>query len=383
MLKTILVSLLAGCLALLAGLYLTYDAPATSASGAPLAVDFQAARALAGSGTQRQGAFQLQLDESGRGVLLLPTPGLQLDQYSHVNILLQESFSGSSLELMWKAGRGGNISRTTVPHRGEKSLWIATDGLPGWEGEAVSMVLSFQGEAEQSVLVRAVALAPPSFSMHLTALFRDWSAFGAWKGTSINLHSGGQTAFPPVPPVPVAAAMFALSALAYGLLLSLPRSGMRFDSRIIPALFIVCWISLDLLWQRNLLLQLNETRQQFAGKDTPARLASGPNASLYRFIEEVRQHIPSADARVFASSFNEGQGMRGAYYLYPLNAFWQRGGEELPQRQYLRRGDYLVLLQPSTLSFDPGNGVLFLPDNSRIEVDLLLHRPQGKLLRVL
>jgi hypothetical protein len=179
------------------------------------------------------------------------------------------------------------------------------------------------------------------------------------------------------------AAWLALSSIILAIRLLLARSKAQVYVLVLPMLFLIAWLTLDMVWQGKLLQQLFETRAQFSGKTMTEKLQSGGDGELYEFIEDAHSLIDSANARVYVGSASEYQGMRGAYYLYPLNVFWQRHTQGLPGVEYLSRGDYLVILQPSELQFDKQKSILSLPDGSPLQVEALLKRPRGRLFKLL
>ena len=74
--------------------------------------------------------------------------------------------------------------------------------------------------------------------------------------------------------------------------------------------------------------------------------------------------------------------MRGAYYLYPFNVFWQRHGKELPRGKYIHRGDYIVVVQPAQTQFNAVTGMLLSPQRKPISAESILTRGLGSLYRV-
>ncbi|MCP4829333.1 MAG: hypothetical protein GY889_10730, partial [Proteobacteria bacterium] len=82
-----------------------------------------------------------------------------------------------------------------------------------------------------------------------------------------------------------------------------------------------------------------------------------PDAKLYRSIAAVKAHIKEPDARVMIATSDLYAGMRAAYFLYPLNAFWRLERPEIPDQQYLRKGDYILVLGPSRARVNKDRGV--------------------------
>ena len=122
-------------------------------------------------------------------------------------------------------------------------------------------------------------------------------------------------------------------------------------------IFLACWLVLDLVWQNRLLRQVAHSHFTFAGLSNEEKLAAGPDARLYRSIAAVKAHINEPDARVMVATSDLYAGMRAAYFLYPLNAYWRLERPEIPDAQYLRKGDYILLLKPSRAYAHKDKGV--------------------------
>jgi hypothetical protein len=384
MLKQIFFSLLAGSLVLLAGIVLIYTPPPQHANISSRALEISNGKVQKGVGVYRQGGFHLQLDASGWALLIVPTDRLQLDNYPYVHIIFRDSLNADSLVLLWKSkSRDRRISRASIPYNQEKSMWLTMDGIPGWLGEVESVAISIQGIPEDQIVLEQIAFAPASLSAHLKSIYANWTTFSPWSGTSVNFHAGVYQENLALHPVPLMAVWFALSSIILAIRLLLARSKPQVYVLVLPMIFLIAWLTLDMVWQGKLLQQLFETRSQFSGKNMTEKLQSGGDGELYKFIEDVHSLIDSTNARVYVGSASDSRGMRGAYYLYPLNVFWQRHAQELPGVEYMSRGDYLVILKPSELQFDKKKSILSLPDGSPLQVEVLLTRPRGQLFKVL
>jgi hypothetical protein len=178
------------------------------------------------------------------------------------------------------------------------------------------------------------------------------------------------------------AAALACGLLGYGVLL-LARPRTQLDWRFLSAGFLVCWIGLDLAWQSKLWHQLGLTRAQFSGLDSRAKLLAGPDGALVQFMSDVHRLVSVSDARVFVASADDFHGMRGSYYLYPMNVFWQRHGPELPARQYIHGGDYIVVVQPTGFHFDPQTSTLRAAGREPLPVQRIASAGPGGLYRML
>jgi len=232
-------------------------------------------------------------------------------------------------------------------------------------------------------LLAGIYLLYPSGANELGAIYGEWISFAPWSQASINRYTGIVTSKTGLSPVPVIAVLLGLSLLAYALLLLVFKTKIRFDWRIVATLTIVCWMTLDLLWQTRLLQQLVDTRQTFAGMEHDDKLAATPNGWLFQFIKRVKQKSDTPNARFFIGTSDEYFAILGTYYLYPKNAYWKRYAPELPDKRYLHKGDYIVIVRPSTILFDRRTNILLLPDNTSLTVEQLMEASMGGLFRVL
>jgi hypothetical protein len=385
MLKTVIFCLVVASLLLLGGAYFALTPPILAAGKADtMLLDIRAGKAVAGSGAFRQGAFRLRLDAAGQGVVVLPAGDFPLEEYPYVQLDLRNAITADRLSLMWRAdtpGRETFLAKLTP--RSTKTISVRMTDTAGWRGIAESIAVYVAGEPGALVSLVRINLARPTFGRYLGTVFRDWTAYRPWTHSAVNLQPGVTQSATSLYPVPVMAALFVLALTVYGLVLKPAAFASHFDARVATALFLVTWLVLDLSWQANLVQQLSVTYDRFAGKSSDAKLRSGPDGALYRFTRDAIPLIDTQDARIFVGSAQEYLAMRGAYYFYPLNAFWERHAEEFPERRYFHPGDYLVLLNPTRLIVDERSGQLSLPDGSQLPVETLLKRPQGRLLRVL
>ena len=232
-------------------------------------------------------------------------------------------------------------------------------------------------------LLAGIYLLYPSGANELGAVYGEWTSFAPWSLTSINRYTGIVTSKTGFSPVPIIAILLGLSLLAYALLLLVFKTKIRFDWRIVATLTIVCWMTLDLLWQTRLLQRLVDTRQTFAGMEHDDKLTAAPNGRLFQFIKRVKHKADTPNARFFIGTSYEYFAVLGAYHLYPKNAYWKRYGPELPDKRYLHKGDYIVIVRPSTIRFDPRTNILSLPGNTSLPVEQLMEASVGGLFRVL
>lgn len=374
MLRVTGLSLLLGSAAFVAVLY-TIFLPGETHTASPRALVWEPPVTEGASNGRR-----VVLSKHGGAVVTLPQAGFAADHYPYLHLSLQEVRPKSAILLAW---RTTSDPEANYSHQFEttsrESLWIATSELPGWEGTIQNVYLFIAGEADAAVTIDAFELHQPSLAAQLRGIYSDLTAYEPWNRSSMNSHTGARnvSAFYPAP---LFAGLF-LACLGAYLVLCLAVPRIQFTWSVPGLVFLSVWVCLDLVWQTRLVQQVADTRATFAGKTDDQKLRIGPDAALYQFVRSASEQIPRSDARVFVASSDDYTGLRAAYYFYPLNALWRLQTDEIPQPHFLRSGDYLALLNPTTVELDAQGSTAHFSKGSLV-VDTLVSEPAGTLVRV-
>ncbi len=383
MLKLTGISMLTGLVALLAITYLTHVMPETSAQHAAIKWNAATARVEIGTGVLTDRTLRLQLNTSGRGIVELPVPHAPADAFTFLHLGFTQKPGKSSILILWSTAQtGAKIHVYQLQENPGTSFWIHTKKLKGWSGDITSLGVMVAGRPGATVTFQDVSLLPATLGTLLQSVYSDWTAFRPWQHSSVNTHKGTGSDNPSFYPVVVVAAFLALCIMAYGLILLFFRARASFDWRVMASLFLIGWLGLDLIWQGKLFRQLALTHKTFSGMDSQEKLAVGIDGELVKFMAEVKQELDATDSRIFVSSSVDYMGMRGAYYLYPFNVYWERRGPELPQSKYVHSGDYIVVVQPADTSFDTATGKLLSSHDTSLSVEPILSHRLGSLYRV-
>ena len=384
MLRTALISLIIGLL-LTSSIFLFLDSAGRGSSRAlGKSWDPGEMRVVAGHGAKSGGGLFLVLNQAGQGIVEVASKSEKLDELSVLHVTLNEGSAADGLMVAWRT----KLSREKLLHyrvaaAPAGSLWLSMKDVPGWEGIATSIGLVFLGPPGARVEIRSVELLAPVFPYNAQALLSDWTDFAAWKLHSINAHPGVNSSGNSHYPVPFAAAVLVVSILVYLSGFFILRRKVNIELRVVAIMFLICWIALDMIWQARLLRQLDATREAFAGKTPSEKRVEGRDANLFGFISRVREEIGPGHPRVFVTSSNDYTGMRGAYFLYPLNVYWQRKPPSLPLAESITRGDFIVLLKPTQLFYDSPSSTIQYGDKSRLSVRRILSTPTGDLFQVI
>jgi hypothetical protein len=383
MLRVAVLSLLLGAAALIAVLTQFFPPLNAAHSQAP-AIMWSAETAIVAVGTPTLvgSTLELELDSTGAGLVTLAAGPFDAANVSFVHLALEQSASKMVATLIWtRADNPGDSQSYKLESHARRALWLSTDELRGWNGGIGTLSLGFEGRAGDTVLISDFSLFPASATRQLLAVISDLMAYAPWNIAAMNTYTGAFNSAS-FYPVMLAVALLALSLLAYGLLILLFRTRLRFDPAVVVLIFFASWLMLDIFWQRRLLLQLVDTHHAFAGKSTEEKLAVGPDAAMYSFVTTVKPLVQPADARVFVVSGDHYFRMRTAYYFLPLNTYWAHYHPLLPEKKSLRTGDYIVLVNPSPIRFDARRNMIVGPQRQGMHAQLVFSDQTGTVVRL-
>ncbi len=383
MVRVTVLSLLLGALALTAGLTLFFPPPGATAGLSPaITLNATSSKVTVGTGTFSNGELLLKLNTAGAGVVSLTDQPFDARSYAFLQLAIAEPSDTVQALISWTSNAKDNNVHAYVPHNTSwTGMWLATSEITDWADTIVTLNLILVGQPGETVRISTFGVFTSASSHQLQAIVSDLTGYVPWNRAAMNSHTG-VTPVSSFYPTVLIVAYFTLSVLAYGLLLLVWRSTVQFSWRVIALIFLACWVSLDMLWQNRLLLQVADTYRTFADKNPQERIAAGPDAVLYNFVTQVIPLVRPPDARIFVSSSDIYLGQRGAYYLYPFNVFWPGPSGEFPAASLLHSGDLIVLIKPTPMRFDAATNTLATSPGTALGAELLFSDPTGQLLRV-
>ncbi len=302
--------------------------------------------------------------------------------------LLQYQFESASLspqlQLVWRtASDPGIIHHADLNVTDSGTSWLNLASHPQWQGTVEELgVYVIADAAEQALSISHLTLEPLGWRAASARHWSDWTSWRGWSARSINYLSGTSDQSAPSP-VPVAAAW---SALAVGLLLLAGVCGGGWQPSALAATLLLPWISLDLLWQKELLTQLTQTREQFAEKTVQQKHLADVDGDIYRYIMRLKDGIlptePSRLVIVHDSAGHNFDRLKAQYYLLPHNVY---NFGRLPPATGVERIDYILILgDVPDLEFDPQtNNLVWQYGEATREAELLDSAAMGRLYRVL
>ena len=241
--------------------------------------------------------------------------------------------------------------------------------VSNWSGVVTEVGLLLTGPVPEPVTVRYIAAEPLTPGSLWPVLWTQWQSFLPWKQASINFVNVSRGTY--LSPVVAAAMWIVLVWVCYRLLAGRQSWSWRWAFSI----FLVAWILLDLRFQADLLFKLRETRFNYAGKNVEARLASGPDATLYQTARHFLDQVDTSNTRVFVltdepKAVGSYKRHRVHYYLLPVNAF--SGMREPLSADQLVPGDVIFIVGPhERVRFDAARGELVWGDDQHARVSRL------------
>lgn len=339
---------------------------------------------LVGLPVNARGVAAVRLDQSGRGVIEVATRNIALADLPYLQLRFRGRPDVLAMIVGWRTEASG---RTIRNHRvglsPGREIWLDMGDVRHWQGQATSLAVVFLGPPGGRVDLETISLRPQTIASSLRVQLDDWLTFVPWRQSSINAYIGvtapGKTAYPVV----VLTLLFIIASMVYltSTRLGRGRSGIRWS--VVGVIFTLCWIAVDGLWQYRLTQQVTLTAETFAGKNREEKLLATNDDYLFRFAQDVRQAIHTKDARIFINTTDDYLGMRSAYYLYPMNVFWERHARALPASKFFQRGDYIVLLNPALASLNSETGELTYGTGQILKVRAISSTNVGALLEVI
>jgi hypothetical protein len=303
--------------------------------------------------------------------------------YPLLKYQVDAAFPGPDILLIWRTlSDPGVLYNTELAATDGRAARLDLARLPDWRGTVLEIGVYVRAHAaEQELAIGGLALEPLGWRAALATDWSEWTRFRGWSAQSINYLYGTPDS-EGLSPVLVAAAWSALAVLLL-LIAGLLRGGVPVGA--LAAVVLLPWISLDLLWQRELSTQLLQTRDQFAGKTIPEKHLADLDGDIYGYITRLKNEVlPAEPARIVILHDSHGHNferLKAQYYLLPNNSY--NRGRSLP-REGLNKVDYVLALGTVPgLEFSAESHTLIWKNRKRtVRADLLDSDPMGTLYRL-
>lgn len=332
--------------------------------------------------------LEIQAGAEGKIFVSVAPAQFEFNDYSAVGVEFSEVPARARFFIIWRNGSGQEGMRQFwLPGGKAGAVSVMMPDEVAWDGAADLLGLGIVVPPYATVGIKSISLARPTLIAGMIRRFgnqlRHWSSLKPWVPADVNFYTGTVTSARETFPVQFFATLLATLLAGYLVYLLASRTGRRFNWRVAGALTLACWLALDLLWQLRLGRQVGETYRTFAGKSADEKLLVSADGPIAQFIARVKDSMDGETPRVFLASDNDYGAMLSAYYIAPLNTYWHRDGPELPDRNFLASGDYILLVPPFTTAYEATDSAITLPDGSTVPVQRILQEELGILLRVI
>ncbi|MDC0362719.1 hypothetical protein OAN12_06715 [Halioglobus sp.] len=308
----------------------------------------------------------VDLPHSGRGVILFPIERLAANDYPFLSLELDNYTAIERIYIVWRNSISTQRTAHRLPEETHTENWIFNASQPEWKGDILELGIMIEGRPGERVNVLNAQLLPWTNANLIKAIQASWQRFDVWQFDSINLYKATETADSPFPQIPLIALWIGLSLLCYLALHVFSNSSTSTAWTGAACIFVVGWLCIDTLWQRKLIMQLQHTWSPYDDKLLQDRILIDTNAAIARMAHSVIDAIGPNDRRIFVNSNDEYLAMRSAFALYPRNVYWNRKQVGQLPTEHLGAGDYITLVQPTSIKFRESRGELVTSTGDRI-----------------
>ncbi|MCB1847505.1 MAG: hypothetical protein KDI04_09000 [Halieaceae bacterium] len=309
---------------------------------------------------------------------------LDSEAYRLLTIHMSQLPPGMAATVFWrKSGQalGDALYSQPVPANVAGAATLDMTRNPGWRGPLAEIGLLLAGDpGSRELHFSGLSLVDRGVGPALGSLLTQWTGFHRFDQTSINRLSATFTAGT-LSPIPVAAVWAGLALLLVLVAGWLGKAAPRITYLLVV---LTVWVSLDLLWQRQLSAQLQLSQQLFQGRSVAERHRRDFDSALYDYAQQLKSGgLPDTPARLFMLHNSQGhnfQRLKLQYYLLPHNIY---NLSVLPPEGAVREGDYILALVPVPgLEFHGGRSLLRWDEGAPVSATLEHSHPMGKLFRV-
>lgn len=306
---------------------------------------------------------------------------LQAQNFDFLTYRISDRNPTQRVYLIWRtAEKPADVFNARLPWSGNGLTTMRLTELPDWQGTITELGLDIYGDLRgQPLIISELNLSPDGVAEQLSAIRSDWTAFTGWTQKSINYLGNPKSTLPT--PTQAAAAWAGLT-LALLLLIRAPQRGQPLV--VLGVAVFVPWLALDILWQRELNIQLAETQALFSGKTMDERHLADEDSEIYSYTKRLKQDIlPVKPVRLFIlhdSEEHNYERLKVQYYLLPHNIY---NYGRLPPGTKIKPGDFILKLgEVPDLNYQQNPDRLVWGKTGKLAVTLLDNDSQGQLFEV-
>lgn len=325
--------------------------------------------------------YSLAGELEGRSLLTRRT-NLRASDFPFFEYNISGRHPGTTVYLRWRTAENTEETfNAKLDWSGDRKTVFHLGGLENWRGTITEIGLDIYGDLRgQPILIEELAASPYSTGSLLATIWSEWTLFETWNQASINNLQGTKKG------ALLSPTMAAISWISCALLILSTLRLTRWRPRLLSygLALAIPWIAIDLMWQRDLSTQLDETRKLFGNKTVSEKHLGDIDSHIYSYATRLKDTVlPSSPARIFlihAAPGHNFERLKTQYYLLPHNIY--NFGHQPPSAA-VRPGDYILALgnQPD-MRFEERQGRLVWTDGYSLSISLADRDTRGALYRV-
>ena len=318
----------------------------------PIAWTAQQLTLMRGVGSIVGGELVVTSSGADGTVLVSIESDFRTDQYPAIAWAAIDIPEGADVRLLWRNDVApSRINTAPVAIESGRPLPLLLVGNPAWIGHAKGIALLVSTRLDKPLHLRGAVAKPMGALAILVDRAREWYAFEAWTGESIEKVVGGADVQDLPLPALVALATSLTIAIWFGWT-RLRRVSPAALPGVIVVAFLAAWLVLDARYVFNLARQTADTAARYKGLDWREKHLAAEDGELFEFVEKARAKLPAAPARVFVAAEAHYFRGRAAYYLYPHNVYYDPARDAMPPVERLHSGDYLLIYRRHGAQYD-------------------------------
>lgn len=295
----------------------------------------------------------------GEGILEAKTR-FDASHFPLVKIDINGFHSGVKVVLFWSSSENSqnpNFEELDLYQQGGN--WTAVNGNSNWSGPVDNIAIGVFGDLrDQPLSVSTLEFWPDNAFRRAVMTVGGWLHFKVWTQASINqLTLGSQKV---QSPTLFLGSSWLLSIVIFWFASAL---GQRSDFGQVTAhaaiSFLTLWLTLDILWQRQLFLQLGESRVLFSGKTMHDKKLSDIDGASYDELAAIRNLLPAPGPRIWILTAERDSFLayRTKFHLTPHQTY------------YYHDAGFMHYLMTRFGAAEAGDYLLSIDSVSRLEVD--------------
>jgi hypothetical protein len=311
-------------------------------------------------------------DASGLVVVSLRTSFKSTD-FAGIEWVVIDAPDTVDASLLWRTDvKPADLNTMPLTIVSGRFLPVVTRNHEGWIGNIVGLALAMKGPFAEPVRIRGIIAKPLSAPGLLLDRASEWFAFERWTGTSINTITGGADVQDLPLPLLLAGAVTLATLLVVGLRRLRPSLVPVSALAALAAFALAAWMLLDVRWTWNLVRQVDASAERFGGKSWADKRLAVEDGPLFEFVGKAKEAMPSTPARVVIAADSHYFRGRAAYHLYPHNVLFDPRTNHLPDRKFLRPGDWILVYHRRGVQFDAAQGKLRWDNGEPVDAELKL-----------